>query len=149
MNNINIIYQKKYPKMSTSYSEQDTEGTNKEISPYHYRDSQAITKKLMESLVRIAIPERMENKGFFIAMAKEVAENNEVDIIITEYEDRYIAEFHFDSISTNYGLKELIEYADSITVGCADEHAVIAVIYYTHAVFRQGKRIAPENGYLL
>lgn len=44
VNNINIIYQKKYPKMSTSYREQDTEGTNKEISPYHYRDSQAITK---------------------------------------------------------------------------------------------------------
>ena len=37
----------------------------------------------------------------------------------TEYEDRYVAEFHVDNDSTSFGLKDLIGYADHVSFGCA------------------------------
>lgn len=145
MENNNIIYEKRYPKLTTEDYDRMLEETESELSSYKRLDSATFFKNLMENTVRIVIPERMENRGFFIAMAKEVAENNRIDLIITEYEDRYIAEFYIDCDSTNFGLKELISYADDIRVGCDKENAVVSIIYYTHAIYRSGKRISPEN----
>lgn len=91
------------------------------------------------------IPDRMENSGFFISMAKQVAEHNEIDTVITEYEDRYVAEFHIDNDSTSFGLKDLIEYADHVSFGCEGENAVVGIIYYTHATYRAVKQVTPEK----
>lgn len=146
MENNNIIYEKRYPKLTPEDYDRMLEETESELSSYKRLDSATFFKNLMENTVRIVIPERMENRGFFIAMAKEVAENNRIDLIITEYEDRYIAEFYIGCDSTNFGLKELISYADDIRVGCDKENAVVSIIYYTHATYRSGKRVTPENG---
>lgn len=142
----NIIYEKRYPKLTTEDYEQMLEETENEQSSYKRPDSATFFNNLMEKTVRIVIPDRMENRGFFIAMAKEVAERNEYDIIITEYEDKYIAEFRIDCNSTYFGLKDLIEYADDISFICDCHSVLLRVIYYTHATYRSGKRITPDNG---
>ena len=139
MGTMNIIYEKRFPKLSQAdYTRIVKEIRKNDI--YNQRDSEAVVKNLLESLVRIVIPERIEKLGFFIAMAKEIAEQNEIDTVISECEDRYIATFYLDCSSTSFGLKELIEYGDDISIGCEGENAVVSIIYFTHRTYCSSKR---------
>ncbi|MDD5863734.1 MAG: hypothetical protein PUD80_03730 [Firmicutes bacterium] len=87
----------------------------------------------------------MENRGFFIAQAKETAEDNEIDTTITECGDRLIAEFHMDGGSTNFGIKGIIEYADDVCFSCDGGEVVLGVIKYTHATCCFGEKVTPED----
>ena len=144
-----IIYEKKFPKITREEYDQRIEDTYSELPPFRHQDSQTFVKNLLESVVRIIIPDRMENSGFFISMAKQVAEHNEIDTVITEYEDRYVAEFHVDNDSTSFGLKDLIGYADHVSFGCEEGNAIVGVIYYTHATYRSGRQITPDEEFII
>ena len=65
-----IIYEKKFPKITREEYDQRIEDTYSELPPFRHQDSQTFVKNLLESVVRIIIPDRMENSGFFISMAK-------------------------------------------------------------------------------
>ena len=145
MDNGKIIYEKRFPKLTMRDYIAMLEESERELPTFQREDSTAFFQNLLKDVVRIVIPERIENYAFFISMAKQVAERNEVDTVITEYEDRYVAEFHIDNNSTNFGLKDLIEYADHVSFGCEGENAVVSVIYYTHATYRSGVQITPEK----
>ena len=147
MENPHIIYEKKFPHNMDEYdaifAEEDA-GTGDEVPVRH--DPAVFYKRLVENTVRIVIPDRVENKCFFISQAKKVAERNEIDTTITEYEDRLVAEFHIGDDSPNFGIKGIIEYADDVCFGCAEGEVVLSVIYYTHATYRSGKKVTPEDG---
>lgn len=145
MYNCRIIYEKSFPKISLEDYDQRIEDTKKEFSSFKHPDSQTFLKNLLESIVRIEIPERVEKSSYFLTKAKEVAECNEVDIQIIEYSDRYATEFHIDSERNIEGLKELIEYADTVNFSCDGRNAIVCLIYYTHATYRYGKQISPEK----
>ena len=140
-----IIYEKQFPKLTMMDYIKMLEETEIDFPSFQWQDSDTFFQNLLKDVVRIVIPERIENCAFFVSMAKQVAEHNEIDIVITEFEDRYVAEFHIDNNSRSFGMKELIEYADYVSFGCEGENAVICVIYYTHATYRSGKRVAPET----
>lgn len=145
MDNGNIIFEKKYRRLTPEDYEQMSEDADNEVLSYKRPDSATFYKNLLENTVRVIIPERIENSGFFIAMAKEAAERNEHDIVITEYEDRYVAEFRINCDSTFFGLKDLIEYADDLSLGCDQNIIVLDVIYYTHATYRNGAMTTPRQ----
>ena len=109
MENPHIIYEKKFPHSMDEYeaifAEEDA-GTGDEVPVRH--DPAVFYKRLVENTVRIVIPDRVENKCFFISQAKKVAERNEIDTTITEYEDRLVAEFHIGDDSPNFGIKGII-----------------------------------------
>lgn len=139
----NIIFEKRFPKMTLDDYEKLCENLGDETAPQEWDEPGVFYKKLLENMVRIAIPDRIESSGIFIALAKEIARGNEIDTVITEYVDRIDACFQIDTTSTTFGLKKLIEYADDISFACNGEYVVINVIYYTHATFRAGKQITP------
>lgn len=141
----NIIYEKRFRKLSTDDYEHLYQEADKAVASYQRPDPATFCKNLIENTIRVIMPDRIENCGFFIAMAKDTAETNEIDTLIIEYEDRYIAEFHISCDSTNFGLKELIDFADDISFGCDGDHAIVSVIYYTHATYRSGHRVTPEE----
>ena len=145
MDNGNIIYEKRFPKLTMSDYNAMLEESERELPAFQRQDSTTFFQNLLKDVVRIVMPERIENCAFFISMAKQIAEHNEIDTVITEYEDRYVAEFHIDNDSTSFGLKDLIEYADHVSFGCEGENAVVGVIYYTHATYRAGKQVTPEK----
>ena len=140
-----IIYEKQFPKLTMSDYNAMLEESERELPIFKRQDADTFFQNLLKDVVRIVIPERIENCAFFISMAKQVAEHNEIDIVITEYEDRHVAEFHIDNDSTSFGLKDLIEYADHVSFGCEGENAVVGVIYYTHVTYRAGKQVTPEK----
>lgn len=114
MENGSIIYEKKFPHLTPDDYDQICEQTDKDTVPYVRSNLPDFFKNIMENTVRVLMPERVENCGFFIAMAKEFAKKNEIDTVIAEYGDRFVAEFRIDSNSTNFGLKTIIDYADDI-----------------------------------
>ena len=102
-------------------------------------------KQLLGSTVRVIMPDRVENSGFFIAMAKEIAEYYKMDTVITEHEDRLSAEFCINCDDTYAGLKQIIEFSDDICFRCDNGDVILSIIYYTYATYRSGKKIKPEN----
>lgn len=145
MENGNIIYEKRFSKLTMPDYIRILEESENELPSFKRQDSETFFQNLLKDLVRIVIPERIENCAFFISMAKQVAEHNEIDTVITEYEDRYAAKFYIGYDNTSFGLKELIEYSDTVNFGCEKECAVVSVNYYTHATYRSGKQITPEK----
>ena len=149
MDNGKIIYEKQFPKLTMMDYSKMLEETEKDLPSFKRQDSDTFFQNLLKDVVRIVMPERVENCAFFISMAKQVAEHNEIDTVITEYEDRYVAEFHIDNDSTSFGLKDLIEYADHVSFGCEDGNAIVGVIYYTHATYRSGRQITPDEEFII
>lgn len=145
MENGNIIYEKRFPHLTPDDYDRIYEQADKDTTPHMCPLLPDFFKNIMENTVRVLMPERVENRGFFIAMAKEFAEKNEIDTVITEYGDRFVAEFRIGSDSTNFGLKTIIDYADDIHFGIEDGTVVVSIIYYTHAIYRNGKKVAPDN----
>lgn len=140
-----IIYEKQFPKLTMMDYSKMLEETEKDLPSFKRQDSDTFFQNLLKDVVRIVIPDRIETCAFFISMAKQVAEHNEIDIVITEYEDRYVAKFHIGYDNMSFGLKELIEYSDTVNFGCENECAVICVNYYTQATYRSGKQFTPEK----
>lgn len=61
----------------------------------------------------------------------------------------HVAEFRVDNDSTSFGLKDLIGYADHVSFGCEEGNAIVGVIYYTHATYRSGRQITPEEEFII
>ena len=60
---------------------------------------------------------------------------------LVQYGDRFVAEFSIGSGSTNFGLKTIIDYADDVHFRTEDRMVVVSIIYYTHAIYRNEKRL--------
>lgn len=138
-----IIFEKRFPKLTLNDYEKHCENLSEESATTEWDEPGAFYKKLIENMVRITLPNRMESSAIFTAMAKEIALGNEIDTVITEYDDRIVASMQVDTTSSTSGLKKLIDYADDVCFGCDGDYAVVGVIYYTHATFRFGKQITP------
>lgn len=147
MEKSNSLYEKKFDHLTDDDYKRICNEAEEGIDVPSWRNSSDFCKRLVENTVRIVIPDRIENQGFFIAQAKEIAEHNEIDTTITEYEDRLIAEFRIGDSSTNFGIKGIIEYADDVFFGCDKGEVVLSVIYYTHATYRSGTKITPDSGH--
>lgn len=142
-----VVYEKKYKHLESEDYERIESEANQNINLCEHQDSAESCRQLFENTVMFIIPERVENYGFFISMAKEVSEHNEIDTVIEQYQDRYVAEFRISSDDTLFGLKELIQYGDDVCLDCGNGVVVMSVIYYTHATFCSGKRITPASGF--
>lgn len=66
-----IIYEKSFPKISMEDYDLMIENTKKELPSHKHPDSQTFLKNLFESMVSIVIPERMENRSFFLPWQKK------------------------------------------------------------------------------
>lgn len=145
MDNSKVIYEKKFHHLSEEDCEQLYSEVNTDFMAAAKKAPALFCKQLLESTVRVIMPERMENSGFFIAMAKEIPEYYEIDTVVTEHEDRLAAEFRINCDDTYAGLKQIIEFSDDICFRCDNGYVILCIIYYTQATYRSGRRIKPEN----
>lgn len=136
MDNSKVIYKKKFHHLSEEDCERLYNEVNTDFMAASNKDPALFCKQLLESTVRVIMPDRVENSGFFIAMAKEIAEYYEMDTVVTEYEDRLSAEFRINCDDTYSGLKQIIELSDDICFRCNNGDVILGTIYYTHATFR-------------
>lgn len=145
MDNSNVIYEKKFTHLSAADCERLYAEVNTDFMAVAKKDPALFCKQLLESTVRVIMPDRVENSGFFIAMAKEIAEYYEIDTVVTEHEDRLSAEFRINCDDTYSGLKQIIEFSDDICFRYDNGDLILCIIYYTHATYRSGKQVTPEK----
>lgn len=141
-----VIYQKEYPRLS--YEEWDRLGDDVG-QPKEYRypgGSSALCKKIIENSVRVLMPERLENLDYFISVTKEIADLYEMDVLITEYDEKITVRLKLDIDGSFPALKRLILLTDDISFDCGEKERQITILltYYTHAIYRSGKQVFPE-----
>lgn len=141
-----VIYQKEYPRLS--YEEWDRLGDDVG-QPKEYRypgGSSALCKKIIENSVRVLMPERLENLDYFISVTKEIADLYEMDVLITEYDEKITVRLKLDIDGSFPALKRLILLTDDISFDCGEKERQIIILltYYTHAIYRSGKQVFPE-----
>ena len=141
----NILYEKKYPHLKVEDYDHIYDEAIKHTAEDVKRDSATMCKRVFESTVRVMMPERVENIGHFVDMAKELAEFYEIDTTVTEYEDRIVASFGVDSYCTFSGLKKIVLFSDDIGFQYDGENIILDIFYYTHATYRSGRKISPVN----
>lgn len=144
-----VIYQKEYPHLS--YEEWDHLGDDVG-QPKEYRypgGSSALCKQIIENSVRVLMPERLENLDYFISVTKEIADLYEMDVLITEYDEKITVRLKLDIDGSFPALKRLILLTDDISFDCGEKERQISILltYYTHAIYRAGKQVFPEKIY--
>lgn len=140
-----IIFEKKYsqfiqeccsnstPKGYETYGE-DTARNN--LTDY--------VRKLLADSVSIIIPERLEQKNYFIELAKEIAEAYLIDIVIREYNDRIAVMYTLDYDASFHCLKPIIQLADEFSFRGENDVVLMSLDYYTHATYQSGHKVLPS-----
>lgn len=141
----NVVFEKKYPHLKMEDYDRIYDEEIKKTNGDTKRDSATMCRHLFENTVRVMMPERVENAGHFVDMAKELAEFYEIDTVVTEYEDRIIATFVVDEYNTFSGVKKIILFSDDISFQYKDGNIMLSIVYYTHATYKSGRKIMPVN----
>lgn len=141
----NVIYEKKFPHLSVDEGDHIYVESKETTSASIKQDTTNQTRKLFEKTVKILMPERLKGRDFFIDAAKCIAEFYEIDTAVIEYEDRLAASFRVDCNGLYSGIKGIIQLADDIGFRSDDGGVVLNVIYYTHATYLSGRKIAPTQ----
>lgn len=133
-----VIYQKTYPLP--------------EIEPIidaeqHGRTPVLSFEEFMEkanAVELIPIPERQELAEHFAKSAIQVSEEYEIDLMVTKCDELVSACFTVESGPCAEALKPLFILADRyfFTV-CKDYRLMLSLDFYTHEVYREGKKLAP------
>lgn len=135
-----ILFEKKYSQfiqsaLNSDGTEQHEDGPSINTDDY--------VRKLITESVCVIMPERMEERNYFIDLAKEIAEAYLIDIVIKERKDRITVTYTLDYEGGLSCLKPIIQLADEITFQNGENTVLISLDYYTHAIYRQGKKVIP------
>lgn len=135
------LYKKRYPKKENAELFFSFERKDK-LKKISFED---IMQELFQDTVYVCIPERKENAKRFIQTAIEVSNTYEIDIKIEEHLSHLTVYYYFDCSGCMGFLKRVVAYADDLAFFSHIEgyDIVMAIDYYTHAVYRRGRRMNP------
>lgn len=146
-----VIYKKEYKRMtaeeieqafiddSHDFSENEKATTEKESS------SQEIFKLLNKGAVFVPLPEREQLAKDFIKQEILISETYQIDTEIRESGGSISVMYSFDCGGAMGFLKSVIQYADDISFfsNANGYEIVLALDFYTHAVYRHGRKMRP------
>lgn len=135
-----VIYEKKYPKESTEELQVLQDRCGEPTVPF-----EKFFKQLCEDLVYILIPSRQEAAGEFIRVAREISEQYQIDIKITQHTGNICVDLYFNSGCRIQYLKDIIVLADDIGLfaNIFGYEIVLSLDFYTRAVYLRGRQIMP------
>ena len=146
-----VIYKKKYDRMTVEEIEQAFIGGSHDSSenekPMIEKDfsSQEIFKPLNKSAVFAPLPEREQLAKDFVKQAILISETYQIDAEIREGGGSITVMYSFDCGGAMGFLKSVIQYADDISFfsNTNGYEIVLALDFYTHALYRHGRKMRP------
>ncbi len=131
-----VIFERKYQKITL-----DTETAAALEKP-----CPAIHEKRKADTLYLLIPERILSSRRFIRTAIEVSALYELDVKITRHVGHICASFSFDCGGGLRDIKRVFAMADEFAFfqGINGRDITICLDYYTHAVIRNGRVVAPD-----
>ena len=139
-----IVYEGKHPQITDEDCEQlySLTSQHEPLRPMAI-SSEERCRKLFENTVKVLMPERMEGKIYFVQLAKHISEAYELNTVVTEYDDRIIAQFEVDCYNQYAIFQKIILLSDEIGFDIKNGEVIFSASYYTHATYRSGRRITP------
>lgn len=143
-----LIYEKHYPKDDPCVSmEEDAleADCNSAVTEDASLTFEQIMKEIYKDVVYVLMPERQKKALTFLTKAVEIAETYELDTKIEEHIDHISVNYYFDCSGCMGFLKSIIVYADDISFfnNIDGFDIVISIDFYTHAVYRNNRRVKP------
>lgn len=134
-----VIYEKQYPLVDVDQLK--CAGKCSSIPELSFEE---FMEKANSAIELIPIPERQELVENFLKTAIQVSEEYEIDLTVTKCDELVSACFTVESGPCAEALKPLFILADRyfFTV-CKDYRLMISLDFYTHAVYRNGRRQVP------
>ena len=141
-----VLFEGKYPQFTEADCKRMLDEVTSTAMPYSAIVSpEERCRKLFENTVRVLMPERVEGKKYFIQLAKDIAASYGIDTTITEYDDRLVAAFTVDCYNQYAFFRKILFISDEIHFDNKGENVIFSLAYYTHATYRSGRRITPDE----
>ncbi len=141
-----VIYEKKFTKWEMPSDEKLAESKVDTDEPKERLTFEQIMAKIYEGVEYVFIPERAEAANEFIRKAIEVSDLYEMDIKIKKRASHISVTYYFDFGGGMKALTDIIGMADELAFfGRKDKEydIVMSLDFYTHAVYRNGRRVEP------
>lgn len=139
-----IIFEKKYSQFIEECCSNSTpKGYEISGEDTARNDLTDYVRKLLADSVSIIIPERLEQKNYFINLSKEIAEAYLIDIVILEHNNRITVMYTLDYDASFHCLKPIIQLADEFSFRGENDAVLMSLDYYTHATYQSGHRVLP------
>ena len=137
------IYEKQYSKFEIPEKYADKEHAESVSAPSLSYDK--ILKKILDGVTIVPLPDRIRDSEIFLKQAITVSERYKLSITVKRYPERIIVNYYLDCCSGLREINKVFAMADQFSFfdhvdGWA---ACISLDYYTHAVARHGRRLAP------
>ena len=143
----NVLYEKSYPQLTLDDFDAIDETASQVCDSVNTKNIEDHCKEMCRKSVTILVPEWIEGAGDFIAIAKRLSQQYEMDIVITEYHNRISVVLKTNGFGSYPDLKRLILLADELYFSTDSELFVLTLEYYTHATYFNGRKISPpKNG---
>ena len=139
-----LLFKKTYPrvKLEESLTEVDSDRIESAMDAL---SAKGFFDKLEESIAIAPLPGREESAKLFIEAAKEISSQHELDIEIWQQFGCIAVDLAFDTSSGLMGLNTVFGMADefSFFTGIKGHDLIVAMRYYTHAVYLNGRQLVP------
>ena len=129
-----VIFERHYPSVDEELDEAALAEIDKRCETVKEMSSDDIIDRLTRDIEIVELPERKKSVREFIRTVKLTAETYEIDTRITEYDTHVSADFYFD-----FGGDVLFFHPKE------GFEIIMTIEHYTHAVYRKGKKILPDE----
>lgn len=140
-----IIYEKKYPHIDLMAELAHAEAKESRETEMHMATFDEMMEKTYANTTYILIPERIESSKKFIQTAIEVSALYKLDIRIERHVDHISVDYSFHcgggmrEINRVFGMADQFSFFKDIF----GRDITISMDYFTHAVVRNGRIVAP------
>lgn len=142
---VEIIYEKKYPRIDPmeELKQVEMEAADEPEQPKPTFDE--IMQKIYANTTYVLMPERIKASKEFIQTAIEVSELYELDTKIERHHDHICVNYSFNCCGGLRDINKVIGMADqsSFFKDIFGWDITISLDFYTHAVVRNGRVVAP------
>lgn len=140
-----VIFEKRYPKLDLS--DMELEAANRHDPETEKLTMDEILDKMTSGMELVEMPHRQKAVKTFVNTAVQTAEIYEIDIKITQYDSHVTVDYYFDCSGCMGCLREVLVYADDISFfsGVEGHDITLSIDYYTHAVYRHGRKMLPMD----
>lgn len=151
MEEMKVIYSKRYPKMSSAELDEEIEKLNKENKfDDGLKEGESIVDFLERNQKFVPNKERLAEKDLFLKVLKDLSESYEIDADIVEGNISCVAHLYLQSAAYTGTLKKiltgLIVMADELDILPPREDDTeyilhLSLTYHTHDIYLKGRKI--------
>lgn len=140
------IYKREYPRVDAVEELRRINEETLEEMPRKYPTFDEFYRKMEEATAYILIPERVESAVEFVKTAIEVSELYDLDTEIVRHDYFISVTYSFDSCGGMRDIRRVFGMADEFSFfgNINGWEFTICMDYYTHAVVRNGRIVAPD-----